>query len=354
MATFSPTLLIEAGCRIFEAVGADAPNARRVAEALVDANLAGHDSHGVIRIPQYVDAVRLGEVLPNARPSVLRDGGASALVDGGWGFGQVTALYATDLAIARARVHGVAAVGGVRCNHIGRVGEYGERAARWGVVGFVVAGGFGGRAARAAPFGGREGFLGTNPLSFGIPTADDDPLLVDFATTAVAAGKIQVARAKGTPLPPDSILDREGNPTTSAEDYYAGGVMLPFGAHKGFALAMVVEMLGRAFTGSDTFAEAERGGEVYGRSGMLVLGLKADLFRAAEDFTRDVSATRARVRAISPAAGFTEVLAPGDPEVRARRTNGQRGISVEDATVNAIAQVARELGVTVDLTATGS
>jgi len=345
MPIYQPDTLREVAARVFQAVGSPEPIARRVGDALVDANLAGHDSHGVIRIPQYVAAVRDGEVLPAAAPKVLRERASSALVDGGWGFGQVTAEHATRIAIEKAKAEGLAAVGAVRCNHIGRVGEYSEMAAAEGVVAFVTTGGFGGRGGRAAPFGGREGILGTNPLSFGFPGADGTAMLVDFATTAVAAGKIQVARAKGTPLPPGAILDKDGNPTTNAEDFYQGGVMLPFGGHKGYALALVVELLGRVLTGADDYAEGNRGGPVYGRSGALVVALDAALFRDREGFTREVEGTLARVRAVPPAPGFDRVMVPGEPEAQTRKSRLAQGVYVEDATVAAIRQTAAELGV---------
>jgi LDH2 family malate/lactate/ureidoglycolate dehydrogenase len=345
MPVFAPDKLRQVGRAVFRAIGSPDPIAARVADALVDANLVGHDSHGVIRIPQYVDAVRSGEVVPDAEPKLLRETTVSALVDGGWGFGQVTAERATREAIARARAHGLAAVGAVRCNHIGRVGEYPEMAAGEGLVAFVSAGGFGGRGGRAAPFGGREGLLGTNPLSFGFPSGRGLAMLVDFATTAVAAGKIQVARAKGTPLPPGSILDREGNPSTNAEDFYQGGVMLPFGGHKGYALAMVVELLGRVMTGADDFAEGERGGAVYGHSGALVIAIDPGVLRDREAFAQGVDETLARVRAVPPAPGFTEVMVPGDPERQTRQRREREGVYVEDATVEAIRRTGAELGV---------
>lgn len=344
MPVFSHRVLIDCAAAVFGAVGAPPAVAIRVAEALVDANLAGHDSHGVIRIPQYVDAIRDGEVVPGATPTISRDTAVSALVDGGWGFGQVTALRATDLAIEKAKRTGIAAVGAVRCNHIGRVGEYPERAARAGVIAFVVAGGFGGRGGRAAPFGGREGILGTNPMAFGIPSASEAPMLVDFATTAVAAGKIQVARAKGASLPPGSILDKDGNPSTNAEDFYQGGVMLPFGGHKGYALSMVVEMMGRVLTGADDYAEGGRGGAVYGRSGTLVVAIDPGLFRDRDTFATGVSETIGRVKAVPPAPGFTEVLVPGEPEERARAERTASGVYVEDATAAAIRATASALG----------
>jgi uncharacterized oxidoreductase len=345
MPVFSPGRLAACARAVFQAIGSPEPVARRVADALVDANLVGHDSHGVIRIPQYVAAVRDGEVVPDAAPTIVKESAVSALIDGGWGFGQVAALRAAELAVEKARHQGLAAVGCVRMNHIGRVGEYPESMAKQGIVGFVLAGGFGGRGGRAAPFGGREGILGTNPLSFGIPSGGDEPMLVDFATTAVAAGKIQVARAKGTPLPAGSILDKDGNPTNDAEAFYQGGVMLPFGAHKGYALSMVVELLGRVLTGADDYQEPGRGGPVYERSGTLVVAIDPGLFRDPRAFASGVDATLQRVKAVPPAPGFEEVLVPGEPETRSRAQRQRDGIYVEDATVAAIRKTAAELGV---------
>jgi len=220
-------------------------------------------------------------------------------------------------------------------------------AARGGVIGFVTASGFGGQVA-AAPFGGRTGLLGTNPLSFGFPSGDETALLVDFATTAVAAGKIRVARAKGTPLPPGSILDAAGNPTTDAEAFFRGGVMLPFGGHKGYALSLVVELLGRVLSGTDDYAEGNRGGAVYGHSGMVVFAIDPGLFRERSAYERDVDETLARVKAVPPAPGFSEVLIPGEPEARAREQRQRDGVEIEAATVEAIRATGASLGLAAD------
>lgn len=345
MPLFDASHLEDVTGRIFRAVGAPEPVARRVAHALVDANLAGHDSHGVIRIPSYIEAVQRGEVLPAADTEVLKETAVSALVDGGWGFGQVTAEKGTRLASDKAREHGLAAVAMVRCNHIGRLGEYSEMAAAAGIIAFVTAGGFGGRGGKAVPFGGREGLFGTNPLSFGLPAGEADMVLVDFATTAVAAGKIQLARAKGVPLPPGSIIDKEGNPTTDAEAFYSGGWMLPFGGHKGYGLSLVVELLGRVLTGADEYAEPGRGGPVYGRSGTLVIAIDPGLFRDRATYARGVDETLRQVKAVPPAPRFPEVLVPGEPESRTRADRQTKGVYVEDSTEAAIRQVASALGV---------
>jgi hydroxycarboxylate dehydrogenase B len=342
----SPDVLRAAGTRIFGAVGAPDEIAARVAHSLVGANLAGHDSHGVIRIPSYVRAVRSGEVIPDASPELVRETEVSAVVDGGWAFGQLTAERATRVAMDKAREHGIAVVAAVRCTHIGRLGEYAEMGAAEGMIVFLAAGGLTGKRGQVAPYGGGRGVLGTNPLAFGFPGGSDEfpVLLADFATSAVAAGKIMVARAKGAPLPPGSIQDAEGRPSTRADDYASGGSLLPFGGHKGYGLMVVVELLGRVLTGSSGYAENGRGGDVYGQSGTLVLAMDPGLFRDRAEYDRDADATLRRIKGIPPAPGIDEVLLPGEPERRARADRERSGVPVEEATLEAIRETAASVG----------
>ena len=311
---------------------------------LFRSNLVGHDSHGVLRIPQYVNAIREGHIVPDARPSVIRETSVTALVDGHWAFGQVSAGFASDLAIAKAKAEGVSMVGVVRCNHIGRLGEYATRGAREGVVLLVVASGFGGRGMSAVPFGGARKLFGTNPLSVGIPAGDAGDVLVDFATTAVAQGKIEVARAKKAELPPGSIVDREGRPTTDPEEFYNGGALLPFGGHKGYALSVMVEFLGRVMTGADAFAEGDRGGPVYGHSGTLIVAMNPAVFTEPSRYAATADETIRRIKDVPPAPSFSEVLVPGEPEERARADRLKNGIPVAEKTWEDIQSVAASLG----------
>ena len=345
--------LVEIGRGIFVAAGVPADVALRVAESLVDANLVGHDSHGVLRIPQYLDDLRAGFIVPDAEPRVVREVAAAALVDGGWAFGQISARFAAEQAVARAKVTGLAAVGLVRANHIGRLGEWASWAASQGVVALVTAGGFGGRG--AAPYGGRAVAFGTNPMALAFPAsapsgaASGDPLvLVDFATSAVAAGKIRFAVAKGEPLPPGSIVDHDGNPTTDPAAFYAGGMLLPFGGHKGYGLAVAIELLGQALTGSDAFAEEGRGGPVYGRSGALFVALSADLFRTFGEYAASAETFAEKVRSVPPAPGFAEVMLPGGPERRTREARLREGVPLPDSTWEALAAAGRAVGVEVE------
>ncbi|MGH2461987.1 MAG: Ldh family oxidoreductase [Chloroflexota bacterium] len=340
----SAKALTEISQRIFVAVGCPDEISRRVTAALVDANLCGHDSHGVIRIPTYVEAVREGHVVADAHPAVIRQTPVTALVDGRWSFGQVSAAYGANLAIEKAKASGVSMVGIVRCNHIGRLGEYATMAADAGVALIVTAGGFGGRGVSAVPFGGSRPLFGTNPISVGIPAGVQPDVLVDFATTAVAAGKIEVARAKKAPLPPGAIVDRDGRPTTDPEDYYKGGALLPFGGHKGYALSVMVEFLGRVMTGADAYAEGSRGGPVYGHSGTLMLAMDPTIFVDAGQYADAADATLERLKAVPPAPGSSGVLIPGEPESRSRAERLVNGIPLAEDTWERIQSTARSLG----------
>jgi hydroxycarboxylate dehydrogenase B len=339
---FQPDALSALGTRIFAALGAPEDIARIVAASLVDANLSGHDSHGVLRIPQYAQRIREGLVRPAARPRFVDGRQAIGLVSGEWGFGQLAGRLATDEAVRRAREFGIGAVGAVRCNHFGRMGEYMERAAEQGCVASVWVGGLGQRA--AVPHGGRRPTLGTNPIAVGFPVADDHPVVVDFATTAVAAGKIMVARAAHKPLPPGSIVDRDGHPTTDVEDYYAGGALLPAAAHKGFGLSVAAELLGQALTGADAINDAPGKEPVHNRSGALFLAIDPGSMRPAEQAKAQARRIVDRIRAIPPADGVDRVRTPGQPEVESRRDRGTAGFEIPDDTWRAIVDCAHSVG----------
>ena len=338
---FAPDALTALGTKIFAALGAPDDIASAVAGSLVDANLTGHDSHGVLRIPQYAQRIRDGLVRPAVRPKVIEGRQGVGMVSGEWGFGQLAGRLAMDEAVRRAREFGVGAVGVVRCNHFGRMGEYMERAADQGCVGFVWVGGLGRRA--AVPHGGSQPTLGTNPIAVGFPVEGEHPFVMDFATTAVAAGKIMVARARHLPLPPGCIVDKEGRPTTDVEDYYAGGALLPAAAHKGFGLSVAAELLGQALTGADAINDAPGKEPVHNHSGALFIALDPGTMRPAADAKAQARRIADRIRAVPPAAGFDRVRTPGQPEVESRRDRAA-GFEVPDDTWCALVECAHGAG----------
>jgi uncharacterized oxidoreductase len=324
--------------QIFVAAGTPEDLATQMAEILVESNLVGHDSHGVIRIPAYVKSIHDGGIVPDARPEVVSETPGSALVDGKYAFGHIAAAFGTDVVVRKAKESKAAVVSIVRCNHIGRLGEWGGRAAAQDVIAFVVVGGSGG-AGIAAPYGGAGRVLSTNPISIGIPGGAMPDMLVDFATTVVAEGKVQVARAKGVPLPPGCIIDKDGNPSTNPEDLYAGGMLLPFGGHKGYGLAMVVEMLGGALAPGERFNHDGRPG------GAVIIGVDATTFHPLADYEKAADFILKRVKDVPPAKGFSEVLLPGEPEQRSKAERLRDGIPVPEATWNAIVEAGHSVGV---------
>jgi uncharacterized oxidoreductase len=340
MPTVKPQELRELAARIFAATGAAQEDAAWIADLLVKANLRGHDSHGVIRVPQYVRDWKQGTLDPKARPVVVRETPTTAIVDGQHGYGQVVARRGAEVAIAKARAQNLSAVGLINCNHLGRLADYAELIMRQGLIALAYVNASG-NALSVAPYGGRARRLSTNPLAYAIPTSAAQPFIFDIATSVVAEGKLRVKRNRKQPVPLGWIIDADGNPTADTARFYEEprGALVQFAAHKGYGLSLLVEILGGILTTSG--ASAESVGPV--RNGALFLAIKVDAFRPLADFTTEVDALAGRLRATPPAPGFAQVLVPGDPEEATERERAANGIFVEDETWNQIQAVAREL-----------
>ncbi len=323
---------------ILEAAGTPADHAALVADSLVEANLSGHDSHGVIRVSQYIDNIREGTLIPDARPAVVARHGATAQVDAHWGWGPPAALLASDTAIEVAREYGVAAVTVRRCNHIGRVGLYTGHIAEAGMAGIALAN----VRAWVAPYGGRARMMGTNPLSWAVPRAPGQPpLVLDFATSKLAEGKVRVARDKELPVPPGVIVDREGHPTQTPQDLYDGGALLPFGEHKGYGISIMIELLGGILAGQGpsvlpSFAHG---------NGTLLFALNIEVFAPLDTFIEQTEAYAARLKASLPSEGSAGVLLPGEPEQMSQAQRRAEGIPLPDQTWARLQDTARSLGV---------
>ncbi len=324
---------------LLEAAGVPAATAVRVSESLVESNLMGHDSHGVIRLPQYLDMLAEGRIAPLAEVEVLRETPTTALLDAHWAFGQVAAARAMTIAIEKARAHHVAVVAMAHSAHIGRLGEYALMAAEQGLVGAVMcnASPRGG----AAPYGGMARVLGTNPLAYAVPSGGPHPFLMDFATTMCAEGKVRVARARGVPLPPGCILDRDGQPSTNPEDFYAGGVLLPMGGHKGYGLSLLIDLLGGALTGHGCTCLPE----YVDGNGTLMLAIDIEAFRPLAEFEGTAGRLFAAVKASRTAPGVDEILIPGEPEFRTKEKRLREGIPVPESTWQELERAAERLGV---------
>lgn len=333
------------GVALFTAAGAHEQSARAAVTALVTSSLMGHDSHGVLRIPEYLGFVADGSLLPNAEPHVEQTGPTTAVVDCGGGFGAVGAERAMRVAIELAQEQRTACVITRRCHHVGRLGTWVELAAGAGLIGIAtcnspVHGHF------VLPWGGREGRLATNPIAYAVPTGGD-PVVADFSTSVAPEGKVRYYRNEGRALPDGWILDAHGRPTTDPNDFYGpprGGI-LPLGGnagHKGFALGLLVEILGSALAGIRCTDTATIG------NGVCFFAIDPSAFCPVDEFRRRMDETVAYMKSSRPAPGFSEVLVPGELEFRTRRQRLETGIPIDDATLSAMQQHGARLGI--DLT----
>ncbi len=327
---------------IFAARGVPPDDAAWVATLLVRANLRGHDSHGVIRVPHYVRAMKAGEVNPTPRIRVELETPTLARIDGDLGLGQVVARRGIALAIDKARAQGLAAVALRRTNHVGRLADYAETAAAAGLIGLLWVNAP--MALNVAPWGGAARRLGTNPHAVAVPGPDGTVAMsLDFATSVVAEGKLKVKFNRGEPVPPGVMLDAAGRPSTDPREYYADppGALLPAGEHKGYGLGLAVEILGGILSG--TGAARPEPGPV--QNGTLMLCLDPARFLPPADFHRQVAALFDFVRSAPLAAGAKEILIPGEPEARTERERRLHGIPLDDETWRQLRACAEEVGV---------
>jgi hydroxycarboxylate dehydrogenase B len=340
---------------IFAAAGCIEAEANRVAGDLVAANLTGHDSHGVTRVPLYVSLLREGLVHAGRDAEVVTDGGAFLVVDGHFGLGQTVATQAVRMGIARAKEQGSCIVALRDAGHIGRVGRYAELANRAGLISvhFVNVA----NSPMVAPFGAVSRRFSTAPVAVGVPLPEH-PVVLDFATSLVAEGKVQVASQGGKPLPPDALISRDGERSGDPHVLYGEygdddlrsasngtGAIRAFGEHKGSGLALVCELLGGAFTGGATAGPpGERRGIA---NGMLSIYLSPEHFGTRDEFVATGQEYLDWVLSARPEDAGTPVMVPGDPEAAARADRTANGVPLAAGTWAAIRRTAAELGVPV-------
>ena len=333
---------------LFVRQGADEATSHTVAEHLVEANLKGHDSHGVGMIPAYVHNLKTDLLKPDAAMQLLRDNGAVVMLDGQHGFGQRVGKEATDFAIQRAAEIGLVCVGLRNAHHLGRIGTYAEQCAAAGMISMhyvnVV-----GHPPAVSPFGGREARLMTNPFCAAIPRRDGPPVVLDMATSAVALGKVRVAHHKGVSVPDGSLIDHEGIPTSDPAVMFTEprGSLGPFGSHKGYGLAVLCELLGGALAGEWTMQpDNPRSHDIVNNMLMFVLNPAAT--GNAEGFQDEVTAMVNYLHEATPAAGTDKVRIPGDPERETRARRLADGIPLDGSSWRSITDAAAAAGLTAD------
>lgn len=328
---------------IFAAAGCAADEAARIAEHLVEANLAGHDSHGVIRVAAYVDWLRRGDVLPNRRMRIVLETSVLALVDGERGFGQSIGAEATALGVEKAAREGIAVVALRNSGHLGRIGAWPLQAARAGCVSvhFVSTSGGG---ILVAPFGGRSRRLSADPVAAGIPRADAQPVILDMSCCTIAEGKLKVALNKGTTVPEGCIIDAAGRPTTDPRVFYADppGAILAIAGHKGYGLGVITELLAGALTGGGASDPAHADRLV---NNMLSIYLRPEAFGDAAAFAAEVTRFVDWVKTAERIDPDREILMPGEIEEQTRTARVAAGLEIDAATWNALDATARSLGI---------
>ena len=341
---------------IFKAKSCNNYEAKTIAERLCGSNLKGHDSHGIVRVPRYVLWMEWGWVFPNIKPELIVDSGALALIDAKQGFGQVAGEFAVDEGIKRAKLHGVSVVGLKNSGHLGRIGDWSERAADAGLVSlhFVNVRG----SLLVAPFGGSDRRGSTSPLSIGVPSKDTDHIILDMATSTVAEGKVMVAQKGGKPLPQGALIDSNGNLTINPEVMYGKinenevpnsengtGAITAFGLHKGSGINFMMEILGGALTGSGVSAGIDDKEKRKFANGILSLYVKVDNMVNFEYFLNEVRSYADFVRSSPPANKNEKVLIPGDKEISTYKDRLANGLPVAPIVWQNIKQTAKDLNV---------
>ncbi|MBL8798212.1 MAG: Ldh family oxidoreductase [Planctomycetia bacterium] len=345
MPTLSAEALLTFSDAMFRAAGVPPAEATQVARSLVDANLCGFDSHGVIRVVQYIDLINQGVYQPGAQFEVIQETPAVLVVDANRGLGQVQAHELLKRLMDKARQVGLAAGTLRHCAHIGRLGEYAEAAAAQRMA-FMSTVNSHGHGRRVSPPGGTQGRLSTNPLCLGAPTAGD-PVVLDIGTSVCAEGKVRVCFNKGERTPEGWLLDAEGKPTTDPSVLYQEprGSILPLGgaqAYKGFGLSLLLDMLAGGLSGGQC---SNPTANILGYNAVLFVVFDTAKFAGTEHFLNEVNGLADFVRTCPKAAGVQEIMLPGDPERKQRAQRQAKGLSVDDGTWSQLTTMARKLNV---------
>jgi LDH2 family malate/lactate/ureidoglycolate dehydrogenase len=341
-ARIDPDHLRRFATAVYERTGLREPDALLCADTLVQADLWGHQSHGVMRLSWYAARLKAGVCDPKAEPELVVDVGGLAVIDGHDGMGQMVSARAVEEAIRRAKAHGIAAIGVRNSNHFGTALYFTLMAAREGCIAFLSTN----ASPAMAPWGGARKIVGTNPWSWACPAGKHAPMVLDIANTGVARGKIYLARQKGQRIPEGWAINAEGAPTTDPAEAIAG-IVLPMAQHKGYAIALMMDMLSGVLTGSGFGAEvagpyqAER----RSRAGHLMIALDIAGLQPLAEFNARMEALIAQIKAVPLAQGFEEVFYPGEIEARNDARNRREGLLLPEDTLRDLREVAREYGV---------
>jgi len=318
--------------------GVPKEDAENIADHLVLANLRGVDSHGLIRVPYYIEGIRKGLVQARSETRVVEESSGITLLDGGNGLGIPVATKATDLAIDKAKSIGVGVVGVRNLGHVGMLAYYTKKVVERGFIGFACVN----APAVMAPWGGRERIFGTNPMCIGFPMDEERSIILDMATSVMAHFKIKMATLRGEKIPEGVALDRQGRPTTDPKEAFEG-VLLPFGGYKGYGLVLAIEVLTSALLGALQSKSIEWHPSTQG--GFFISVIDVSRFRNYDEYKKDVLHLVDVVKSCPLAEGVKEILIPGEIEEREAEKRLRDGIPLETATWKELMNLAKELNV---------
>ncbi len=317
---------------VFQKYNIPPDEAKVVTHSMIDANLVGHDSHGVIHLPKYVREIEAGLIQPNAPTDTVHESASIAVLDGNWGFGPVIATRAVEIAIQKAKQTDVSSVAVSRCNEVGRLGGYACLATDAKMIALLMVNDHGGGTC-VAPHGGVEGRLSTNPIACAVPIEGKNPIVLDMSTSVVASGKIRVKQHRNEALPEGWLINSDGESTTNPNNFYetTPAAILPFGgiaAHKGFGLSVIVDILAGALTG----AGSSRGDDARVGNGLFVHVMNVASFREFPAFSAEIERFINYIKSAKRAAGVDEILMPGERGWNEQRKREQEGIPIDDET----------------------
>ena len=337
----NPERLTDFAAQVYMSAGMPSEDARLIADTLVQADLWGNQSHGVLRLGWYLDRLRNGVMQPVTRPELLIDSGALALIDGHDGVGQVTTMRAVHEAVARARTHGVGVVGVRNSNHFGTCMYYTLAGAREGFVTLLTSNG----GPAMAPWGGMKKIIGTNPWSVAAPAGRHPPLVMDMANTGVARGKIYLARNRHLPIPLGWAINAAGEPTTDPQEAI-DGIILPMAEHKGYAIAVIVDLLSGVLTGSGFLSAVHSPYRTAEKSncGHLMIAIRIEGFQPLAEFNARMETFIAELKGVPRAKGCDEIFYPGEMEARNDVRNRVQGLQLADDTLADLRRVAAQSG----------
>jgi uncharacterized oxidoreductase len=342
MITVPVEKLRKIGIDIFMAQGANGSDSEFLVETLIEANLTGHDSHGVQYYPRYSERIQQGFIKVKNEPKIVKETPNTALIDGNWAFGQKTAMKLTEIVIKKAKENMIAAAGAYNCNHIGRIGYYTSWAANHDIISnFYVNVGH----PSVSVFNGQGKTFGTNPYSISVPTDGEIPFLVDYATSVVAAGKVTVAKNNKEKIPKNWIHDKYGRITDDPFDLSEGGWLLPFGDYKGYGLQLACEILGAVLTGSRTGFDENQ--EPPAPNGIFMIGLNPEAFVGIKEFKKNTGILLKNVKNVQAEPG-KKVQVPGEPERDTKIKRIVQGIQIPTETWDQIIDLCEVLNVNIE------